>query len=152
VAFSGPHARLEKLAREIKNLPDVRARLNQELASRALELVQEGFRNQHDPYGQDWAPLAASTLRGRRHGPKKRSPRILEDTGIGRNSYSARADENGFRVGSIVMYMRFHQLGTRNMPSRKTVPSGPAAGEWSSPLRTTAIRFLTKDRKERLGA
>lgn len=75
----------------------------------------------HKRGGDKWAGLAASTLA--RKGP---DPTILVDTGRLRNSITSETNFDGFRrasvsVGTNVSYAKFHQFGTKFMPTRKVI-------------------------------
>lgn len=85
--------------------------LRKNLAATALKLVSDGFREQADPYGKKWAPLAASTVAGRRKGRKKKGPKILLDTGRLRASFAAKPKGIGFVIASKVDYASPHQFG-----------------------------------------
>ncbi len=66
--------------------------------------------------GQPFAPLAQSTLR------RKRSGRILQETGTMVNSISSKARGNRAVVGPDgVKYAVYHQFGTSKMPARPFV-------------------------------
>lgn len=86
------------------NNPDIlRQRLLAGAAAEAKRLVQMGFRTETDPDGVPWAPL------------KGRRGMILRDTGRMANSFTSVATSDGFRVGSNVEYVKYHQEGTKGL-------------------------------------
>lgn len=95
-----------------------------------VELVREGFERQADPYGAPWAPL------------KRRSGRILQDTGRLRMFFVRSKSASMVRVGTPAFYGRFHQTGTKHMPARKMVPDGALPGAWSSRVNAIVERVI----------
>lgn len=67
------------------------------------------FETQSGPDGTKWAPLAASTLRGRRG--RSGRPAILQDRGHLRGSLFTRPTADGVTVGSNLVYAAIHQFG-----------------------------------------
>jgi len=92
--------------------------------------VLEGFEHQSDPWGRPWKPLSPETIE------KKRSSRILEDTGRLRQSFAWRLlGRDAVVVGTNVEYALFHQYGTRRgLPKRPMLPLDEHGvhlpGEW----------------------
>ncbi len=106
------------------------------------------FGKQTDPFGRPWAPLAESTVEGRRN-KKKSSIKILRDTGRLAALIVARATPTGMTFGSadVEGKANAHLFGTRKagrnrnvtIPRRAFLPvdktgranfgTGPAA-EW----------------------
>jgi len=79
-----------------------RARLAQNLAEEARHQVDDGFRQQRDPYGRAWQPL------------KHRRGKILLDTGRMRASTATQAAPDGFRLEITAAYAAHHQYGTKS--------------------------------------
>jgi len=75
-----------------------------------------GFRSESDPWGKPWQELADSTIARRR----KRSNRILRDTGHLQDSISAQSDATSVtlglgvgtpQLGTVAKYAAAHQFG-----------------------------------------
>lgn len=82
------------------------------IAEMLVAAVQDVF----DAEGPGWAPLAPSTLAGRRGGGA--GAKILQDTGVLVNSVSGDSGPDFAEAGSAVPYGAFHVTGTRRMPAR----------------------------------
>lgn len=119
--FTGIRGDFSKLTRTIQGLQklqtDWRKELARTLADTAKAEVLRQFRDQVDPYGKAWAPLAASTIAGRRTrrprgfiGPLA-GPKILENSGRLRRSFKARGEADGIRISTNVIYAGVHQHG-----------------------------------------
>lgn len=95
--------------------------------------VDLGFRGQHDPWGNAWRPLSATTIANRRRGRSGGTSviQILRDTGILANSINTRVASNSVSVGTAVSYAEKHQFG-KGVPRRAFLPI-TAAGEASLP-------------------
>ena len=92
------------MLRKLLTNPDIlKQRMLAAAAAEAKRLVQMGFRTETDPDGVHWAPL------------KGRRGMILRDTGRMANSFTSVPTADGFRVGSNVEYVKFHQEGTKGL-------------------------------------
>jgi phage gpG-like protein len=104
VGIRGDFSKLKTLTNRLKDLAGKgpMSQLSAQLAEESLYQVRQGFRNQRDPYGEKWRPL------------KRRSGRILRDTGRMANSYGrVKSDRKGFVIASNVDYSGVHQYGAR---------------------------------------
>jgi phage gpG-like protein len=79
--------------------------------------------------GKPWKALSAATLAMRRRGKGKGNPRILQDTGRYKGSFSPqhrdsrwKVSNNLVRVGSNVEYGPRHEFG-EGVPERKVLPT-----------------------------
>lgn len=114
----------------------------------ALSLIKQAFvaksAGGEDEAGQRWAPLAASTLAGRRKGKGGGSPQILRDTGRLLNSLSPGVDNPTVRHGQVIVgtnvpYAVFLHEGTPRMPARRLWPEPKDWPEhWWAQLATSA--------------
>ncbi|HSV29459.1 MAG TPA: phage virion morphogenesis protein [Candidatus Omnitrophota bacterium] len=77
------------------------------------------FDSQTDPDGLPWAPLALSTLKR-----KKGRGKILQLSGILRQSITYRASRTMLEVGTPMIYGRTHQFGARIERHAQTVVGG----------------------------
>ena len=101
------------------------------VGAKCLELVQEGFNKEQDPYGEAWKP--------RKH--DKRGHRILDDSGTMKSSYSVDVASDGVAISNSAPYSAYHQDGTTTMPQRRTVPVS-TLGQWEEPLKVTIEELL----------
>jgi phage gpG-like protein len=126
---------------------DLKLAVVKNLAAEAITQVSLGFRQSRDPYGNPWAPLAT------------RDGQILVDTARMRNSFSVTLEDQGFRVGTNVRYMPFHQYGSRvrvtrgkrksrskvgRLPARPMLPTGELGQIWSQALEAASTATLRK--------
>jgi phage gpG-like protein len=120
--ISGVRGDFAKLTRSIQGLQrfqaDWRKDLSKVLAATAKAEVLRGFREQVDPYGNKWAPLAPSTLAGRRPGRRTKGfigplegAKILQNSGRLRRSFVAVGEPDGVRISTNVIYAGVHQYG-----------------------------------------
>jgi len=82
--------------------------------------IDDGFRYERDPYGQSWAPLAASTLKQKTR--QKRILKILQSRGTMRGTLTYQARRDRVLIGFNVFYADFHQRGTKRMVKRQLLP------------------------------
>lgn len=113
-------------------------------ASALTKHIDDRFRQQSDPAGIGWEPLADSTLAKRRG----TTATILVDTARLRNSIHASATRKGINWGASAEYAGVHQLGGEDIPQRRFLPvlksggrwvldtAGPAGALWDRILRT----------------
>ena len=67
------------------------------------------FRKQQDPTGKKWEALKKTTLDRRR----KKSGKILQDTGKLRASFTTKATDKSAKIGTNVKYAPTHQFGAK---------------------------------------
>lgn len=158
-------SRLRRVAAAVRDQDGPLRKVYKQWAARMRGFLQERF-DTFSKGGGDWAPLAVSTIKGRRKGKKKskKGPTILRDTGI---LFAALQPEFvgtpgaveedvpfGVMVGyggpaphgdgpvSIAEIAGFHQLGGPNLPRREIIvdPSPSVltsmAGDMERALRT----------------
>lgn len=88
--------------------------------------VDSGFRDEKDFYGNPWAPLSARTVK--RKQKNRQIQKVLQSSGLFRSSFSYTANSNSVEIGSnrvsrsSVPIGILHQLGSRRMPARPTLP------------------------------
>lgn len=79
-----------------------------------LKLINKGFKTEGVAVtGKKWKGLAASTQAGRRRGGGKGGPRILQDKGILRQSFTMNVKSKEVRVGTAIKYSKVHEFGGR---------------------------------------
>jgi len=111
-------------------------------AAEAKHLVQMGFRNETDPYGNKWAPLKS-----------RPGGMILRQTARMANSFTSEATGTGFRVGSNVKYVTFHQFGTSGLSkdySRLQAFSSETTVQAETSETTTSNKFVRESGKARV--
>jgi len=127
--------------------------------------MQNAFRDETGPDGQQWAPLAESTIESRAGRIKSKKTKkkikktggtkILVDSGRLKNSMFARAKGNAIEFGSNVAYLAPHQLGTDRagkkhnvkIPRRIIAPVVKRGGFWtlvdSGPAKAVFFKIMT---------
>lgn len=101
-------ALLTDMTSRAKNLDPVLIPAAQTLST----VITKSFEQSNSPLGGAWAPLADSTVRGRRRGSSK----PLVDTGALRGSIATQAEGDKIRFGisgAPATYGGVHQVGTR---------------------------------------
>jgi Phage virion morphogenesis family. len=96
---------LPALRKLLKSPEKLKVRLLSVASGQALALVQMGFRNQKDPDGVPWVPLA----------DKRGNHSILTKTGLMKRRFDSHPTETGFEVGSNDEKVVFHQEGTKGL-------------------------------------
>lgn len=93
--------------------PETRSNLHQRFGIQGLNWVNENFQKQGALTGTKWAPLAKSTLAGRRRGKGRGSSQILIDRGDLRKSFAYKSNATEATVGSPLFYSEFHEEGRK---------------------------------------
>ena len=114
---------IERIDKIIDNLEDFyRGSAMRTLRNVFVELFRREGSTQRT---ERWHPLAPSTLRAFRRRSKRKTRKILWDTGLLRRSYVhdplVRINKNVMHYGSIVSYAKYHETGTRYMPARPVI-------------------------------
>ena len=149
MAIRGNLNGLKELSDKIRQLTTAgfKADLSKALSARAWKETLEGFRQSRDPYGTPWRPLAW----------RKGTPLI--DKGQMRQSISAEATINGFRLRIGTVYAVIHQYGARTrkatraksrarvgfVPQRQMVPMKETGGLgqiWLGAFNETAAKLI----------
>ena len=129
--ISGSFDALQTLSARLRWVAGATAheQLAKKLAREAKKLVADEFKQSTDPRGVGWAPLREQR---KRQGKKKRSDKVLINSGNLKGSFSTVESSRGFRIGSDRNYAKFHQLGTRNMSRRRLFPyAGEITRVWA---------------------
>ena len=117
-------------------------------------LIDDSFRRSRSPDGSAWSPLAPSTIKRRRQGPRTRARKatILVDTGVLRNSMYSTSDKSSLTMGTITPYAVYHQFGsgrmlrpfmpiTGSVTSYQLMTGGPAGRHWRD-VRDMVIEYI----------
>jgi len=132
-------ARIGRLQAMLHDLALVPRRVAEIAAPRLTKLLQDEFRQGQDPYGNDWAPLAASTLARGRHPPPLTDKRPLRRGTRAMVNPGRRA---GIRILVGAPYGAFHQLGFRvgrtKVPPRRILPQFGMPKTWRAVLEKAA--------------
>lgn len=137
-------------------------RLAQLVAVGGVKLTMDTFRNQRDPYGRAWAPLARERTRDRKarlrvlaRGGKPRGGKILIHTARMRNSTAPIHMGRTGGVGIPTGYAAVHQDGGRVMrggrqvgviPRRMMLPDRATGlpGHWQKMIQRETVGLLTR--------
>lgn len=118
--------KFRRLANQIKSN---KTPMYKRIGIKILNAIDENFRTEsHD--GKRWQGLSDRTVFSRRRGPRAGSPKILQDTGTLRESFTMDADNSKVKVGTNVEYAPQHERGL-GVPQRKMIPSDRKALEIS---------------------
>ena len=132
--------------------------LAQLVSAGGLKLTMDCFRQQRDPYGRPWRPLARERARDRRarlraeaRGKKSRGHMILVDTARMRNSSTAVHEGNSGGVAISTGYAASHQHGAhiRREPTLRQQAMRSMAGRTARSAYTINIpqRMMLPDPK-----
>jgi hypothetical protein len=114
VALTGDFAGLNGLIKRIEKIgkPAALERLSDNLAEQALDLIEEGFANERDPYGKPWAPKVFGD---------GRQILVGKSTQLRRGFHRKVVASTGFRVGpsATAKYAKWIQSGTGLYGPRK---------------------------------
>jgi phage gpG-like protein len=114
------------------------------IGSTGVDLTKDSFKEQRDPYGNNWQPLAAYTVK------KKGSSGILADTGRLRNSISFEVRDLDVAIGTNVEYAKYHfeleppRHGTRRLPVREFLPTRELPTSWETEI-LESLEGLVRD-------
>jgi phage gpG-like protein len=111
--FAGLQRKIDQLSKPEKAL----AQVAEAMCDETLNLINECFASETDPYGKPWAPILL------------RSGKILQDRGgLAASWHRKRVSVAGFRVGNGKSYASYHQTGTGIYGPHKT-PIVPTSGK-----------------------
>ena len=96
----------------IERLTAVRFSVLRPIGLALVQVTQERFRDERDPFGQPWAPLNPA------YAEIKRGPGILRASGLLMRSITYRAAAAEVAVGSNRIYAAVHQFGATIRPVR----------------------------------
>lgn len=141
IKLSGPGLKkLRALEKRITDTEHAKRAIAVAQAEESISLVQEGFREERDPYNKKWKKRKRET---RQTVGKK----VLSRTGRLRNSWFVeRADSRGFVIAENTRYALPHQRPRRGRrPQRAMVPlTGRFPKKWRRPLNEAATEALTE--------
>ena len=113
-------AALDKIQRSSRDLHQPLDNIGAHIVSE-IDLL---FRDERDPYGNDWEPLSEVTIKKRRKGPRSGNDKILNDTGRLKNSITHNVLGNSVEVGTNVVYAAIHQFGAAKHSLGQSSPWG----------------------------
>lgn len=149
ITVAGLTKRIEEIHATAERLRDLTPAM-QAAASAVTKGISDRFRSATDWDGQPWQPLAASTVANRRKGSK----RILQDTGVLKNSITATAGKRSLTFGTITPYAGIHQFGGnagrggRSVIARRSfLPVAKAGGKFTFASGAPAQVLLARIRK-----
>lgn len=106
VTVAGLTKRIDEMREMAARMKDLTPAM-QVAAAALTKAISDRFRSATAWDGSAWRPLAASTVRQRR----KKSNKILQDTGVLKNSISVTAGKRSITFGTAVPYAGIHQFG-----------------------------------------
>jgi phage gpG-like protein len=124
---------LARLRREVKRAPKLLDAIGLQVGEEFLGLVQDGFREQRNPFGHAWPPKKR---------PDGRAILVGRTTRLRRSWHLERTARGVITIASAVVYTPYHQHGTRRMPARKMVPDDELPPAWNAALNETALELL----------
>lgn len=139
-------AAMDKLESVLQGMSSLSHRVAIDAAPKISALLFEQFKTGRNPYGQPWAPLAASTLARGRRPPPLTDTRKLRDGCIA----TARPGGISIRMGRPEWY--FHQVGFRvwsgrgkarhavKVPAREILPSKGWPRRWLAAINESAAK------------
>jgi phage gpG-like protein len=132
----------EKLKRGSIKLSDG-VKLHSRMGVNLLKLVDKGFKTEGEATtGKKWKGLAASTKFARRKGKGKKGPKILQDKGILRASFTSQPEKKKVRVGTAINYAEVHEFGGKKSyiikaKNKKTLKFMGSSGDFVFPKQIT---------------
>ncbi len=136
--MSAGSAALSTITRALNELAKVPSRAASGASERIDALIQREFDQGTDPYDSAWEPLAEATL------DKGRTDPPLTDSGALREVEVTPARGAGINVTLGEAYGAFHQIGTRNMPARPILPTGPLPVAWREAIDAAALEACNR--------
>lgn len=131
-------AALSTITRALNELSRVPSRAAAGACTRIEGLIQREFDAGTDPYDNAWAPLSPATVALGRSDPP------LTDSGALRDIKVTPARGSGINVALGEDYGAFHQTGTRNMPARPILPTGPLPTSWREAIDEAMTEAFSK--------
>lgn len=121
--------RLDRLAQS-----DWRRSVAVSVADTGLRLINDGFENETNPYGERWEPLK-----------RPRPGKILHKTGTLQGSFIAPAiAPDRVVIVSTTDYGQYQQYGTRTITPRMMLPeSRRGLGNWEKPIGEVVAGSMT---------
>jgi len=130
---------LSNLQRNTNNLHQPLDEIGQTIADN----IALNFRDEQSPDGQPWQGLSDTTIARRRHGSGSGSDKILQDTGVLKNSITHNVSGNSVEVGTNLEYATTQQFGASkgefgngapwgDIPARPFMPENALPSDWES--------------------
>jgi hypothetical protein len=123
-------AGLGQMRASLRKLAAVPSRAAPAVAEKIDQRLQDCFANETDPYGNAWAPLAASTVKR-----KRGNTVIMYRTGKARaqtHAVAARGAGIKIEIGEVMKY-HMEQDGTR--PARRILPTFGMPKAWNADVK-----------------
>jgi phage virion morphogenesis protein len=147
---------LSRLSHAVADMTPAMTAIGEKVAS----LIDNTFVNQATPYGNSWAELSDVTKAKRRKGPRPGNDKILNDSGILKNSIVPNPSRTQVEIGTNEKYGKTHQFGasqgqygrTRrntpipwgNVPARPFMPTeaGGLPNSWEQDITDIITRHI----------
>ena len=142
VVIRGDFHKLKAWKQLFKTAPELMTPISEDGAEELLGKVQDGFRDQKDPYGQAWAPKKV---------PDGRAILVGETTRLRRGWHTERVGKKGFVIAPSVRYASAHQdpqprakWGGKALTRRAMIPYRGLPASWKQALREVARDHLRR--------
>lgn len=133
IVIRGDFHRLKAWAKMFEGTPELLKPMSKDMAEELLGKVQDGFRDQRDPYGQAWAPKKI---------PDGRAVLVGETTRLRRGWHVEKTNAHGFKIIPSVKYAIAHQdpqprakWGGKALPRRAMVPFRGLPDSWKKDMK-----------------
>lgn len=139
-------AGINQLVRKLERLGS--AEVKDRIAANVRDTVHaeaiQGFNEKRDPYGSPWEPRKKPPdWAVKAFGLMQDNHPLLDKTGKGISTLTARALAGGRVVMKIISYFKFHQTGTYKMVARKIFPDEERGlGLWAEPVYRSAVKAV----------
>lgn len=127
---------LRRFRAKFRRTPALLEALSVNVGEEFLGLVQDGFREERDPWGRGWKKPKAV--------PDGRPLLVGKTTRLRRSWHIERTARGVITIASGVVYAKYHQTGTRRMVARKMVPDDELPPAWNAALQETAQEVLSR--------
>lgn len=140
VSGLGPK-KLRALGVRLENLQPVKRRIAAAQSEEVIDLINDGFKIEADPYGRRWK-------RRKRETKLTRGRKVLsgQTSRLQRGWHRTALSADGFRISASVEYAIYHQSPRKGKrPKRAMVPSENRGfpSKWRKPLTEVAIDAVT---------
>lgn len=127
LTITGDFAKLSGWQETVETTPDVLADISRIGAEELIDLVQQGFAEERNPYGDPWKPKKR---------PDGRAILVGKTAHLRRRWHVKKSDKGGFTIAPSVSYAAYHQRGTKRMSKRMMVPqkSSGLPPKWKNAL------------------
>lgn len=136
IRIKAEKAKLRRWRRKFSISRQLMNEISKAVAEEAIGLIQDGFREQRDPYGRPWAPKKR---------PDGRAILVGKTTRLRRGWHVESSKRGQVVIAPSVDYATYHQTGTKHMVARKMVPDRTLPAEWDSAIDEAVLEVLRRN-------